>query len=133
MITTIWSSDPLVPTLAKQAAEGVYAIRPFAVYGDTGPGIEKITKFLTEDNRDPATVINSAYVQGWLAGEVVLTALRSVEGPVTGEKLKTALEGLTDVDTGELSAPLSYSATSHMGVSDSAVYQIRNGEQVLVS
>lgn len=62
---------------------------------------------------------------------IVLEAVRRIEGPITRAGLVKAIEGMRNYDTGIL-PPVSYSATQHLGTTSLQRVQIKGGKWEVV-
>jgi len=51
----------------------------------------------------------------------------------TGENIKAALEGIQNFDTGGVTSPISFSATSHRGSNSLRLYQVQGGAWTSIS
>jgi branched-chain amino acid transport system substrate-binding protein len=89
-------------------------------------------------HKDPASYLESKsqslkdkglhYVQGWYTMHVMAEGIRSLvkDGKeVTGENLKTALEGIDAVGTGEVTPPIDFTGESHEGMDGTSIYQVK--------
>ena len=130
-----WCADELFIGLAGGAAEGVVGTLPFTPptvpvdgHGDPGKWLEDHGSSLDEKGLH--------YVQGWWTMAVMAEGLEMVvkEGKeVTGENLRTALESLTNFDTGGVTAPVSFSPTSHKGTNSLRLFKVEGGKWAQVS
>jgi branched-chain amino acid transport system substrate-binding protein len=50
------------------------------------------------------------------------------KGEVNGEAIKSALEEIDAVETGDVSAPIDFSAESHAGMKGSKLYEVKGGK-----
>ena len=129
-----WGADELFIELAGDAAEGTIAVQPFAPPATGAEGHEAPAQFL-EERGDSLDDRGARYVMGWYAGHTVAEAIAWVinEGlEVTGPNIKTALEEMDPVDTGGVSVPISYSADDHRPATSSHLYQVQDGQWVLL-
>lgn len=129
----------LVEIGGAQAVEGTYfAATPFSVW-DTFPTDDPRAKtigdfraaFKAKYNKEPDQAqwwIGQNYDIGMLLAE----ALKKAGPDVTGETLKTALEGIQG-HQGVLGVSYNYAPEKHSGVSGVVVAQIKDGKVVLVS
>jgi len=130
-----WCADELFISLAGDAAEGIVGALPFTpptvpVDGHADPG-----KWL-EDHGSSLDEKGLHYVQGWWTMAVMAEGIETVikEGKeVTGENMKAALESLTNFDTGGVTAPVSFSPTSHKGTNSLRLFKVEGGKWAQVS
>ena len=64
---------------------------------------------------------------------VMAEAVSRVEGKVTGEKIKAALESLKNFDTGGLTVPITFTKKSHKGSLGLRIYQAKGGKLLPVT
>jgi branched-chain amino acid transport system substrate-binding protein len=70
------------------------------------------------------------YVQGWITMAVMAEGIKRVaEGgkEINGENIRAALESLTNFSTGDITTPLSFTATDHAGSKALRLYQVKDG------
>jgi branched-chain amino acid transport system substrate-binding protein len=124
-----WCADELFVDLAGDAAEGVVGVMPFAPATVDAPGFEEPASFLEEEG---ATLEEKTlhYAQGWYTMAVMTEAVRQVldgGGEVTGTSLREALESMPTFETGDVTAPIDFSADSHAGMTSSRMFQVSGG------
>jgi branched-chain amino acid transport system substrate-binding protein len=74
----------------------------------TVPAVKKVYTAVENIPGGPANGMNGSTLGGWLAGEVMVAALESVEGEVTRENLGEALEGLKGFQTPLMGGPFEW-------------------------
>jgi len=131
-----WAMSGKIVALAGDAAEGCYWTNPFCTWEDSGAGVEQAKMISQKYHPGEVQVVN--YFQGFTAMKVMAEAISRVNGDITGPKIKEALESMQDFDTGGLTVPISFSATSHKGSMGLRIYQVQKGhfvpvKQVLLS
>jgi branched-chain amino acid transport system substrate-binding protein len=87
--STVYSDPELEPDVTVPAVKDVYA------------AVEKIPG-------GPKVGLNGSTLGGWLAGEVMVAAMESIEGEVTRESLAEALEGLKGFKTPLMGGPFEW-------------------------
>lgn len=125
-----WCADELFISLAGDAAEGVVGALPF-----TPPSVP------VDGHADPAQWLEEKgssldekglhYVQGWWTMALMAEGIEMVIDSgqeVTGENIKAALETLSNFDTGGVSAPISFSSTSHKGNQSLRLFKVEDGK-----
>ncbi len=129
-----WCADELFVKLAEDAAEGVMGVMPFSP-DLTVPGAQDAAKFL-ESKNDKLENYGLHYVQGWTTVKVMLEGVkRTLEAKkdLTGANIRASLEGIQNYDTGDVTAPLTFSPTDHRGNDAAKLYQVQGGKWVAVS
>lgn len=124
-----WAFDEKVIKLAGEAAEGYMGVVPFAFASDDLPALKPL-KEATAAAGKKWEDRTQKYIQGWATAMVMVEGLRRAGDDLTGEGIKKALEGLQNFDTGGLSAPVSFSSTSHRGSTQAKLYEIKGGKFV---
>ena len=134
MVCLNWCADELFIDLAGGAAEGVAAVIPFVPTVAGAPGLEEPAAFL-EGQGGSLEEEGLHYSQGWYTMAVMVQGLLQAaeEGEITGESLKAALEEMGPVETGEVSAPVDFSADSHKGMLEAPVFQVEDGEWTAIT
>ena len=126
-----WCGDELFIDLAGKAADGAVAVMPFGPATVEAEGLAQPRQFLEGQggNLDEKGV---HYVQGWYTMALMAEGIkRAAEGgEVTGETLKQALEEMPAFETGDVSAPIDFSADSHAGMPGTKLYTIEDGQWV---
>lgn len=124
-----WCADELFVDLAGEASEGVVGVMPFAPVTVDASGFEEPAAFLEEEGSslEEETL---HYAQGWYTMAVMTEAVRQVlddGGEVTGASLREALESMDTFETGDVTAPIDFSADSHAGMTSSRVFEVSGG------
>lgn len=113
---------------AGPAAEGVMLVS-LPHWDEPSPKLRKLESLLRDAGKKPSGF-------GEMLGATAVVALTSgidkVKGPVTGEKLRDALESLGKIDNPYIDGQLIYTKDNHEGVTEQAlkVLTIRNGKFV---
>lgn len=129
IVCLVWCGDELFIDLAGAAAEGVAAVMPFAPVTADAPGLEEPASFL-ESKGGSLDEKGLHYVQGWYTMAIMVQGLvqaAEAGGEITGDSVKAALEEMGPVDTGDVSAPIDFSADSHKGMLEARLFQVENG------
>jgi len=130
-----WCADENLVKLAGDAAEGVMGALPFAppsvpVAGQTDP--EAFLKAKGSSLSEKGL----HYTQGWWTMAVMAAgieaAIKAGKEP-TGENIRAGLESLQNFSTGDITAPIGFSATSHRGNSMLRLYKVSGGVWTQVS
>jgi hypothetical protein len=112
----------------------VFGVIPFAAYGDLRyPGMEEVLRihdaYRRTDEEDLALYSDLRYVQGYVSFAVWRRAVERVIGDgqeINGPNIKAALESFSSIDTGGLTAPISFTATDHRPNSKARIYSINS-------
>jgi branched-chain amino acid transport system substrate-binding protein len=130
-----WCADEAFIQLAGQAAEDVIGAIPFAPPGLRAAGHEDAAAWLAE-NGASLDEKGLHYTQGWWTMAIMLEGVRRVVNggqEVSRENLKAVLETIQDFNTGGVTAPISFSPTSHTGNHALRLYQVHDGKWKLIS
>ena len=125
-------ADPAFVKLAgADLANGVYGAGIVDITG-TAPGwpayLAAMQKYAPQvDPNQSVTLV------GYIGAYVVVQALKTISGDITGPTLRAALESLKNVDMGGLISPVSFSPTNHLGATYLAITQVQNGKVVPVT
>ena len=120
--TLNWGAGEKTIELAGSAADGMLGVVPFAFVHEDLPGLKEIKDFNDKRGKDWKQLpIN--YVQGWVSMKVMAEGIKRVQGEVTGESVKKALETIKDFDTGGITAPITFSDKSHKGSPSARVFK----------
>ena len=130
-----WCADEILINLAGDAAEGVVGALPFAPPTSPVPGHNDAAEFLKSQGKtlEEATL---HYTQGWWTMATMVEGIRRVvkEGKeVNGENIRAALESIQNFSTGDVTAPISFSPTSHRGNNALKLYKVEGGKWVEAS
>lgn len=125
-----WCADEIFVTLAGAAAEGVVGAIPFtppsspvAGHGDPDAWLKQAGSSLMAEGLH--------YSQGWWTMAVMAEGIERVldaGDEMTGENLRKALEGISNFDTGGVTAPISFSPTSHKGSDALRLFVVEGGQ-----
>ncbi len=82
---------------------------------DSSPGVKQMSEHADKYSHS-AMKDDINYVSGWVTGQLVTEAVKAAGPDVTREKLVALLNKGFSIDTKGLSAPLSYTPESHLGL-----------------
>lgn len=102
---------------AGPAANNV-TIMAFVNWDDPSPKLKTLDKLLRDNGKKPAGFGELLTGTGMVA---LVEALTKIDGPVTGAKIRDALEGLCDIDNPYVDGRFCYSATDHEGFGGDAL------------
>ena len=130
-----WCADEGFIELAGDAAEGVVGTIPFAPPSVPVDGHKDADAWLKE-NGSTLEAESLHYTQGWwtmaLMAEGIETVLNNGD-ELTGENIKAALESMGTFETGGVTSPLTFSASSHRGNNSLRLYEVQGGSWAAVS
>lgn len=130
-----WCADEIFINLAGAAAEGVFGAIPFTPPTSPVPGHKDPDEWL-KSKGSSLEAKGLHYSQGWWTMAVMTEGIRRVvqQGKeVTGENIRAGLESIQNFDTGGVTAPISFSPTSHKGNNALRMFRVENGKWVQVS
>jgi len=120
-----------VPTLGKDAVEGLYAASLFELpYEDTAKG--QVKEWLANYKRMFGTDANSQAMIGYNAVETFAFYANKAGKDLTGQKMLDALESGEKFQDIFNSPPTKFSKSDHLANTVTQVQQIKNGRWVLV-
>ena len=120
-----------VPTLGKDAVEGLYAASAFEIpYEDTAKG--KVKDWLINYKKMFGTDANTQAIIGYNAVETFAYYVNKAGKDLTGQKLLDALESGDKFQDIFSSPPTVFSKTNHLANTITQVQQVKNGRWVLV-
>ncbi|MBO8168319.1 MAG: ABC transporter substrate-binding protein [Thermoanaerobacteraceae bacterium] len=122
-----WTADEISLKLAGEAAEGYIGVVPFAFPFEDVPGMKDVREGFALMGKKPEE-LTQKHIQGWLSAMIMLEGYKRAGENITGENIKKGLETLNEFTSGDLGAPVSFSASSHRGSSKVKLYQVKNGQ-----
>ncbi len=122
-----WTFSEKLLEQAGDAAEGFYAIMPFAFWHETNlKGVKLMHKVRKEiRGKDEPQPVN--YTKGFIAAYLLVEALKKAGDNLTGENIKKVLESNT-FDMLDLSAPISYKPELRKPNVSAKLYTIEKGK-----
>ncbi len=129
-----WCADELFIKLSEGAAEGAVGVLPFTSDFSVA-GVKDAAEFLKSKggNIDEQGL---HYVQGWTTMAVMAEGIkRTLDAgkPLTGENIRASLEGIQNLSTGDVTTPISFSASDHRGNDAAKVHQVKDGKWAPIS
>ena len=124
-----WCANRLLVDLAPEASEGVVGSMPFAPVASDVAGTRDIQGFL-EAKGEAIDEKSNALTQGWWTMAVMAEGIRRVieaGREVTGENIKTLLEGVSELDTGEATVPITFTSGDHRGAKGVRLFRVEDG------
>ena len=136
-ISNLWGFDENLPRLAGKASEGVMAGHVAQFYGGDAAMMPTVVEYGQKYNPGvPKEKRLVRTVQAWANTLALWEAMKRADkaGALNGEGiLKQGFETFEKVDLGLGTAPLTYTATDHRVSGKVPVYEIKDGNFVLVS
>jgi len=130
-----WCADEILVKLAGDAAEGVMGTLPFVPPTVSVAGQTDAEAFLKAKGSSLAEK-GLHYTQGWWTMAVMAAGIEATikaGNEPTGENIRAGLETLQGFSTGDVTAPISFSASSHKGNNSLHLYKVTGGAWTQVS
>jgi len=127
-----WCADEILLNLAGDAAEGVVGAIPFTPPTSPVPGHENADAYLKSQGSS-LDEKGLHYTQGWWTMATMVEGIRRVVqagDEVNGENIRTALESMSNFDTGGVTSTISFSSSSHRGNSSLRLFTVEGGKWV---
>jgi branched-chain amino acid transport system substrate-binding protein len=124
-----WCADELVVNLGGDAAEGLVGIIPFAPPSTNAEGAREALAYAKSKKVDLAGS-ELHFVQGWWSMAILVEGIERAAKhgqPITGERIKAALESIKDFKTGDVTADITFTPDDHAGNKTSRIYQVKGG------
>jgi len=121
-----WCTDELFVSLAGDAANGVIGASPFAFPGSGAAGLDLIEGYMDDNDVTP----NVHFVQGWTTMSVMAEGIKLVlenGDEVNGPNIRAALETISNFSTGDITTPITFTASDHAGNKALQLWKVENG------
>ncbi len=130
-----WCTNELLVELAGAAADGVVGSMLFSPPSGDIQGLEDASEYLSAhgSSLEDKGVL---YGQGWVTMAVMVEGIRRAldENPeLTGERIKAALEGIRELDTGGVTVPITFDEGDHRGAKGMRLYRVESGRWVAMT
>ncbi len=127
-----WTFSEKLLQQAGDAAEGFYAVMPFAFWHETNvKGVQFAHKVRKEiRGKDDPQPVN--YIQGFIAAKLLVEALKKAGNNLTGENIKKVLESNV-FDMQGLCAPIAYKPELRKPNLSAKMYTVKGGKIVPIS
>lgn len=127
-----WTADEKLIALAGKDSEGFIGTIPFMF---TDPGIPAIKDLIECGNSKGMQIQDyvSRYIQGWATAMVMLEGVRLAGDDISGPGIKDGLEKIKNLNTGGITAPVSFSEKSHSGCRSLKLGRVINGRWRIIS
>lgn len=127
-----WCADEKLIALAGDAAEGFVGAMPFVFTDQALPGIREITAYTGRKGiRIEGYILR--YIQGWTTARVMLEGVRMAGNDVTGEGIRKGLESIRNLDTGGITAPVTFTPENHRGCTKLRLARVKDGRWQIIS
>ena len=124
-----YCSNEVLVDLAGEAAEGVLGSIIYAPPGEGIDGLNDAADYLASKGGsiDEEGLL---YGQGWTVATFVTEAIEraAATGELSGESIHAAFETFDGLESGGVTAPVTYTATDHRGVKGMRIFEIRDGK-----
>ena len=111
-------------TGAKKGAEGYIAAHTLSSWYDDTPGMAELRKITLKYKPGTEKPYRSKfYTQGWQNGMIFTEGIKRAGKDLNNESFVDSLETLKNFNTGGLSAPVTYTQTSHKAGVESKFYR----------
>lgn len=127
-----WSSDEKLIALAGRASEGFTGTIPFIFTDRSFPGIKPLLEYSRTKGLDVEDYI-SRYIQGWVTALVMVEGIRRAGDDISGPGIRKGLETIRNFDTGGITAPLTFTPSTHAGCRSLKLGQVKNGRWRIIS
>lgn len=127
-----WCADEKLIALAGSAAEGFIGTMPFIfTHGDN-----KTVRQIVDYSRSKGSNIEgylSRYISGWVTAMVMMEGIRLAGDDISGEGIRKGLERIKEFNTGEITAPVTFSPSDHKGCRKLKIGRVHNGQWQIIS
>ncbi|MDY7033248.1 MAG: ABC transporter substrate-binding protein [Thermodesulfobacteriota bacterium] len=119
-----YACDEAIITGAKKGAEGYIAAHTLSSWYDDTPGMKELRKVTLRYKPGSEKPYRSKfYTQGWQNGTIFAEGMKRAGKDLDNESFVNSLETLKNFKTGGLSAPVTYTQTSHKAGVESKFYR----------
>jgi branched-chain amino acid transport system substrate-binding protein len=117
MVANFNTAEQLLIELAGDIPiiKNITGVAFYATQAEDVPGIKEIMKVGRQYGVEKNKLYEQWYAMGWTDAMVLVEGLKRAGDNLSGEKLKEAIETIKDLDTGGITAPLSYGPAQHTG------------------
>jgi branched-chain amino acid transport system substrate-binding protein len=121
------ATDTGMVKLAGSAAEGFKGVNLTKPLSDTSPAMQEFKTAMAKYEPGVEPTFNSLIT--YAEAKAFVLMLGKITGPITSDAITKGLENAGSIDTGLL-APLSFSATKHLGTNEVQRMVVKNGQFV---
>ena len=131
-IINTWGFDERLLKKSGPYADGrAYGVVPCVKWGERVAGMKNIMQ--AHNKYRSGTIHTVHYVKGWLSMMVMAEGIKRAGGKLSGPDIRDSLESLKLFNIGNLSAPITYTATDHRPNTQAKLYKIEGGEYLPVT
>ncbi|MDY7032133.1 MAG: ABC transporter substrate-binding protein, partial [Thermodesulfobacteriota bacterium] len=113
-IGTYYVTDDTVVRLTGEAAQSLIGVHSLASWHEETPGMTQLREITLKYNSGfKEAMRNKFYTQGWVTALITAEGMKKAGRSLTIESLVNGIESLKNLDTGGITAPITYSKTSH--------------------
>lgn len=124
-----YCSNEVLLELAGEAADGVLGSIIYSPPGEGIDGLNDAAEYLASKGGsiDEEGLL---YGQGWTVAGFVTEAIEraAATGEITGEAIRAAFETFDGLESGGVTAPVTFTATDHRGVKGMRIFEVRDGK-----
>ncbi len=132
-----FAANEMLIAEAADAANGVIGALPFAPPHEEVPAVKTINDHLQRKHQGALTDPDKGLVfsQGWTIMSVMAEGIRraAAKGQISGETIRTELEGLQEFSTGGITAPITFGPQDHQGARALRLYQVRDAKWIAIT
>ncbi len=124
-----YCSNEVLLELAGDSAEGVLGSIIYSPPGEGVDGLDDAAAYL-ESKGGSIDEEGLLYGQGWAVADMVAEAIEraaAAGGEVNGDAILAAFETFEDLDTGGVTAPVTFTTADHRGVKGMRIFEVRDG------
>ncbi|KUO78306.1 MAG: hypothetical protein APF81_22245 [Desulfosporosinus sp. BRH_c37] len=112
----------LFETVGKEASKNNQTIHSLVPYTGEGPSLDELRKYAEKSKVSPKAMSNMNYIYGWVIGKIFVEGINRAGKDLTRENFIQAMEGIKNLDTGGISAPVTYGPNQHEGITSGRFY-----------
>ena len=124
-----YCSNEVLLELAGEAADGVLGSIIYSPPGEGIDGLNDAAEYLASKGGsiDEEGLL---YGQGWTVAGFVTEAIEraAATGEITGEAIRAAFETFDGLESGGVTAPVTFTATDHRGVKGMRIFEVQDGK-----
>ncbi len=124
-----YCSNEVLVELAGEAADGVLGSIIYSPPGEGIDGLNDAAEYLASKGGsiDEEGLL---YGQGWTVAGFVTEAIEraAATGEITGEAIRAAFETFDGLESGGVTAPVTFTATDHRGVKGMRIFEVQDGK-----
>jgi branched-chain amino acid transport system substrate-binding protein len=127
-----WTADEKLIALAGKDSEGFIGTVPFMFTDVTAEGLKDLVECCNLKGMEIKDYM-SRYIQGWATAMVMVEGIRLAGDDISGPGILKGLEKIKDFNTGGITAPVTFSESSHAGCRTLKLGRVINGKWRIIS